>query len=297
MAQWFPQFVMRSPHKVGSNVLKINTSCIRREASHLCLALLLTACATPITQRPQFSPAELAQEQAIQHEAAIENPFPPIIEPVHPNKSMRNRLQAVAERISPQATKLCYEMQGTNVKCNFNIELKGTKGVNAYADGETVVFSGPMMEFARDDTHLAFVMAHELAHNMMRHIDSQKGNVVVGSILGALVDTAAATQGMNTQGGFSQIGANHAALRYSPEFEQEADYVGLYILARAGYDIDKAPYFWRAFSQYDPQGVYARSTHPSNPERFVAMNKTIAEIRAKERQKQPLTPNVMPPKA
>jgi predicted Zn-dependent protease len=259
--------------------------------------LILTACATPITERPMASAEEIRIEQEMQRGAALSNPFPPIVEPVRPTKGMKNRLQKIAGRVAPQASKLCYQLLGTPNRerdCSYSLELDGDTGVNAYANGQKVVITGPMMEFARNDTHLAFVLAHELAHNIMEHPDSQRGNILVGLLVGTVADIAAASQGANTQGGFGKAGAEMALLSYSPAFEQEADYIALYILARAGYRIEEAPNFWRAMAQYEPRGIYARSTHPTTAERFIAMSKTITEIRTKQRAHQPLIPNIRP---
>lgn len=262
----------------------------------LLILLTLAACATPTTQHPLVSQDELAAEQAWEQNSARSNPFPPIVEPVYTTQKMKQRLGEIARRISPQASKLCYDIHGGVDKqdCNFGLQIKESHGVNAYADGKSVTVSAPMMVFAQRDTHLAFVVAHELAHNIMAHPQNQQKNVLLGSLLGAVADVALASQGASTGGGFSNLGGSVAMLRYSPAFEQEADYIGLYILARAGYPIEEAPDFWRAMSQYEPEGIYARSTHPTNAERFIGMRKTIAEIRAKQRAHQPLIPNIRP---
>jgi hypothetical protein len=73
--------------------------------------------------------------------------------------------------------------------------------------------------------------------------------------------------------------------------------VGLYILARAGYAIEQAPDFWRILSQAQPDSAYLAQSHPSNPARTIAMSKTVAEIRAKQRTHQPLLPNIHTPEA
>jgi len=109
-------------------------------------------------------------------------------------------------------------------------------------------------------------------------------------------DVLAQSQGFDTGGKIGQLGANQALLKYSASFENEADYVGLYILARAGYNIDDAPGFWRSMSLQVPQAIYASSTHPNNPTRTIAMQKTVAEIHAKEQAHQPLLPNIAPRK-
>ena len=106
----------------------------------------------------------------------------------------------------------------------------------------------------------------------------------------------AAAAGVNTQGnfakGFGQIGAD----AYSVDFEQEADYVGLYLARRGGYSINNAADFWRrAAVEKIPEAITLSTTHPSTPERFVALNKTIREIQAKQAAGQPLVPNIEQP--
>lgn len=266
----------------------------RRPSFVLALLLLLAACATPTTDSPSALPQEIEAERAAQARAARENPFPPVVEPVMRTKAMKVRLQDVALRVNPHATKICYEMFGMQEvrPCNFNLEIKGNRGVNAYTDGQTVYITAPMMLFASDDDHLAFVLAHELAHAIMDHVSAQSGNVAVGALMGVAVDLLAASQGVDTGGSFTQTGANVALTQYSPGFEQEADYIGLYILARAGFPIEKAPDFWRKMAQFEPSGIYVRGTHPSYPERYIAMQKTILEIRQKQAQGLPLMPNI-----
>jgi beta-barrel assembly-enhancing protease len=149
-----------------------------------------------------------------------------------------------------------------------------------------------MIDFARNDSQLAFVIAHEFAHNIMGHQKALMQNVTIGALLGMAVDIAASSQGADTGGQFSQIGAKQGQLSYSPDFEHEADYVGLYILARAGFKIEDAPMFWREMSQAEPDAIYISTTHPNNPQRTIEMEKTVAEIRAKQKQGLPLLPNI-----
>lgn len=202
------------------------------------------------------------------------------------------RLNGVATKIEPAAASLCDALFRGQQPCRYNIAFAPKeKGINAHADGKQVVVYPALIDFARNDNHLAFVIAHEFAHNIMRHVASQQENVMGGTLLGTLVDIAAASQGIDTQGQFGSIGAQAALLSYSQDFEQEADYVGLYILARAGFKLSDAPYFWRAMSSANPDSIYSSVTHPSNPERFVSMQKTIAEIEQKKQAKQAILPN------
>lgn len=286
-----------------------------RHASYLFLLLALVACAKPTTINPTYSQDEFRKEQEAQAAAVKQAKSGGTVQPASGAGSglsagsfdskkqyttaevntLAARLDPIASRIEQAASQLCHDMRGAAANCVYQVKLDPKEiGLNAHADGKNVVINPGMVDFATNDTHLAFVIAHEFAHNIMGHIDAQQKNVAIGGILGTLGDALAQSQGINTQGTFGKIGANQAILRYSPSFETEADYVGLYILARAGYPIEQAPDFWRIMSMTTPDAIYVTSTHPNNPSRTIAMEKTIAEIRAKQQANQPLLPNIRP---
>ncbi len=79
---------------------------------------------------------------------------------------------------------------------------------------------------------------------------------------------------------------------FSKGFEFEADYASLYIAARAGHDVKSAPNFWRRMAAEHPKSLEKGflASHPSTPERFVAMEKTIQEIKEKQKLGKPLIP-------
>lgn len=171
--------------------------------------------------------------------------------------------------------------------CSYPVVLGGGDEVNAYADGKQVTVQRGMLRFANNDTELALVVSHEIAHNSMSHMRSKMTNYALGSIL----DIAAQVLlKVPTQGLFGNAGAR----AYSQEFEAEADYVGLYIMARAGGDIDNAPQFWRRMATLSPGAIQSShmSTHPATPERFVALEETVKEIKAKQAAGKPLVPNL-----
>lgn len=282
---------------------------------HIALGLLLglAACAEPTTVNPAYSKAEFLREQQAQAAAAEKAKTGGTVQQQAGSGSnlsaasfdskkkysaaevevLALRLAPLAERIEQAASSLCRDMRGRG--CVYKVILDPKEiGLNAHADGTNVVINPGMVDFATNDTHLAFVIAHEFAHNIMAHIAAQQKNVAIGGIIGTLGDALAQSQGLNTQGAFGKLGANRALLKYSPSFETEADYVGLYILARAGYPIEQAPDFWRIMSVSEPQAIYVTSTHPNNPSRTIAMEKTILEIRAKQAAGKPLLPNIRP---
>ena len=90
----------------------------------------------------------------------------------------------------------------------------------------------------------------------------------------------AAVAGVNTGGDFMRIGAEAGAGAFSQDFEAEADYVGVYLMARGGYDIGLAPNFWRRMAVIHPASIKTNhsSTHPSAPERFVALESAVGRF-------------------
>jgi membrane-associated protease RseP (regulator of RpoE activity) len=176
--------------------------------------------------------------------------------------------------------------------CDFSVHLSPDDVKNAYADGHKVVIYKGMMEFFRSDEEIALVVSHELAHNAMKHIDAKKTNATIGGLVGLLLDVAAAAGGVNTNGDFTRLGANLGAGVYSVDFEKEADYVGLYFMSQAGYDITDAPNFWRRMATTNSRAITMKSSHPTTPERFVGLETTVAEIRQKIEQGDPLKPEL-----
>lgn len=141
------------------------------------------------------------------------------------------------------------------VACDYSVEVLNSDQVNAYADGNKLRVTKGMLWFARDEADLAMVLSHELAHNVMGHA-----------------------------GTFSSMFYDKKSR------EADADYVGLYIMARGGFEIEKAGGFWRRMAVAFPGMIESSSSHPLLPARFVAIRKTTLEIRAKEAKGLPLVP-------
>jgi len=174
----------------------------------------------------------------------------------------------------------------TQRACAYPAYVVNGNEVNAFADGKAMFITRGMMRFAQDDQELSLVLGHELAHNIMAHIDKKKTNAGLGLVL----DLLAAAGGVNTRGAFS----NMAASAYSQEFEAEADYVGVYLLERAGVDTAGAADFWRRMAAEHPANIRNNhsASHPATSRRFIAIEQTVEEIADKRRSGQPLKPNM-----
>jgi hypothetical protein len=171
--------------------------------------------------------------------------------------------------------------------CRYPIALRPEQIVNAYADGRQVMVTRGMVNFARSDDELALVISHEMAHNIMKHMEARQQNTG----LGVLADIATI---LLSRGQVNPNFTNLAATRYSQEFEAEADYVGLYIMAQSGMPITDAPKFWRRMAAANPGSIKTNhgASHPSTAYRMVALEQTVKEIDDKKQRGEPLVPNM-----
>jgi hypothetical protein len=178
------------------------------------------------------------------------------------------------------------------VGCSYPIELMSNDEFNAFADGRRIVVYTGLFNHVPDDREIAVIVGHELAHNVLKHREKKEGNAAIGGAVGLLFDIGLLAAGVNTQGAISQAAMDAGAKAYSQEFESEADYLGVYMLARAGFEIGVAPDFYRRMGVQNPVSQVKNyfSTHPSTPERAVSVSETILEIQDKANRQEALLP-------
>lgn len=127
---------------------------------------------------------------------------------------------------------------------------------NASADGVSVNVNVGLIDYVRDDDELAAVMAHEFAHNVLRHRDRLHAAGAARDLPGA--------------------GRNSGAVRQT---EIEADRLAVYLMERAGYDPEAAVRFWTRYGPH-PLNFLRSRDHPGWRERIRLMASEIAKIRA-----------------
>ena len=189
------------------------------------------------------------------------------------------------------------EFKTYNVKseerCRFNFVVDlDNNTFNAFANGEIMVFSLRMAKWLMtDEIGAAIVFAHELGHNANKHVQDKMDNAAAGALLGLLFGVY-----VGLPQDMMEVGMDIGASAYSIEYENEADYLSMYILALSGYDLDKAVEFWRRFAIEVPNSIYSTGgSHPSTSERFLRMEATIKEIKNKIKLNQPLLPSYKMP--
>jgi Zn-dependent protease with chaperone function len=178
------------------------------------------------------------------------------------------------------------------IGCAIPVVLETNPEPGAHTDYKKIVVQSGILRLTRTDADLATIVGHELAHVNMDHYQKKLQNTVVGAVGGLLVDGSFLLGGISTGGAFFNEFGKAGARAFSVAFEREADYVGAYYATRAGYDIAGAEQIWRALSLESPESMRIAATHPTTPQRFVFMQKTIAEIAEKQRRHLPLVPEL-----
>lgn len=165
--------------------------------------------------------------------------------------------------------------------CDYDVALTEHDEINAWASGDAIHVSRGLMRFPMSDAELQAVLAHEMAHNSEGHLAEITSNLVLTGLRGAVRDAAAEAADPPSRSEFSRAQ------------EHEADYVGMYYLARAGIDTGDVGQVWRRLAAENPDDVRdrGRSTHPSLPERFLRLEATHREITLKREAGLPLLPN------
>lgn len=162
--------------------------------------------------------------------------------------------------------------------------------VNAFAmaGGKVGVFTG-LFKIAKNDDQLASVIAHEIAHVTAKHVHEKLSRELAVQTVGVvgMVGGMASGASMLTVDLLGQaygLTTGLGGLAFDRSKEKEADYVGLMYMARAGYDPQesiKVLENLEAESANDPVQPAFLSTHPTHPERIVAlmdaMPKALAE--------------------
>lgn len=162
----------------------------------------------------------------------------------------------------------------------FNL-IQDDNTVNAWAmPGGKVAFYTGIMPICQDEEGVAVVMSHEIAHAIADHGNERMSQQLALQLGGAGLAIALQEKPQLTQqlalaafGLGTQIGI---LLPYSRSHESEADEIGVYIMALAGYDPHEAIPFWQ---RMDKQGGAKPpeflSTHPDPENRIRNIEKAI----------------------
>ncbi len=167
----------------------------------------------------------------------------------------------------------------------FQLDLVYSRSINARAIGGRIEMHLGMMEFCHNDTELAFVIAHEIAHHALQH----HREFILNYLAGTAVDLALLALKVPSP---NLVGLGELQ-RPAIGFEAEADYVALYLLARTGHDLNALDDFWPRLTRSAPERQRSRArdwTHPEPAYRHLLLLEAIEEIQRKQAAELPLLP-------
>ncbi|MCL4704240.1 M48 family metallopeptidase [bacterium] len=195
-------------------------------------------------------------------------------------KHAGRRIQSAVERY--------FRQQGqSNVLAGYAWEfnLIENKEPNAWCmPGGKVVFYSGILPICRNETGVAVVMGHEVAHAVANHGGERMSQSLLAQLGGQALSAALQSKPQQTQqlwmtafGAGAQYGA---LLPFSRTQESEADHLGLIFMAMAGYDPDEALAFWQRMSaQQGGQAPEFMSSHPSDQSRISNIKAHLPEAR------------------
>jgi beta-barrel assembly-enhancing protease len=166
----------------------------------------------------------------------------------------------------------------------YSYTVVDVRDLNAFAlpGGFTYVNRG-LIEAAKNEAQLAGVISHEISHAALRHGTAQAAKAQkyqVGSILGQIAGAVIGGGVGQVVGGLSQLGISAAFLRYSRDYERQADTLGAQIMANAGYDPRELANMFRILEQQGGKGgPEFLSSHPNPGNRFEAINREAQLLR------------------
>jgi len=248
------------------------------------LPLFIATCSTvPVTGRQQFN--------IIPNSTMLSMSFQQYDEFLQANARSTNKSQS--NMVNRVGGKIQRAVEDYFTRSNMSHELRGyewefnlvkSSEVNAWCmpGGKVVIYEG-ILPITKNESGLAVVMGHEIAHAVAEHGNERMSQSLVAQLGGLALDKALEEKPEKTRqlwmaafGVGTQVGV---LLPYSRLHESEADRLGLIFMAMAGYNPNEAVAFWRRMADHKEGGAPPEflSTHPSDESRIRAIQNSLPE--------------------
>ncbi|PTX56759.1 peptidase M48-like protein [Litoreibacter ponti] len=185
--------------------------------------------------------------------------------------------RSVVRQVEPVAEREC-RARAPELNCDFKIVVdeRTNQPPNAFQtldrNGRPILgFTIALIADARNRDEIAFVMGHEAAHHIEKHLAQQQQSAVGGAIIGGII---AASVGLDVNTG-QRVGGTVGARAYSKQNELEADALGTVIAKRAGYNPVRGAQF---FTRIPDPGDRFLGTHPPNASRIETVRRVNAQL-------------------
>ncbi len=247
------------------------------------LALVLTSCSNVlITGRKQLllvSDTEILAMSAQSYKQFIDS--------VPASKDVTNTqlVRKVGTNISSAVVNYLNsnKLESEVAKLGWEFNLVKDTTVNAFCmPGGKVVFFDGILPMTLNESGMAVVMGHEIAHAVAKHSNERLSQQLMLQYGAALTDVLLSNKSEITRVGINAlygIGAQVGVmLPYSRKQEYEADRLGLIFMAMAGYDPNAAIEFWQRMAANGSGSVVEfMSTHPTDANRITKMREVLPE--------------------
>lgn len=162
----------------------------------------------------------------------------------------------------------------------YYFKVVNARDINAFAlPGGPMYVNRGMIEAARSEGEMAGVMAHEISHVALRHGTAQATKGQKYGVLAGIAGVAGTIFGGPGVGQLAQAPFAVYLLKFSREYETEADVLGAQIMAQAGYDPRDLANMFRTIEQQGGGGGGFLSDHPSPSDRYARINREAEQLR------------------
>lgn len=255
--------------------------------SLLAVVLTVSGCSSvPLTGRRQINLVSDAQVVAIseqQYRSFISQA--PKSRDVAQTERTRRMGMRIAKATEKYLRSIGREADVKYFSWEFNLIASNQANAFCMPGGKIVVYEG-ILPVATTDDELATVVAHEVAHAVAKHSNERMSQAVLqeygGQALGQILSGSSAGAQVLGNVLYNVGGKFIFELPYSRKQEYEADRIGLYLMALAGYDYHNAANLWYKMAQRSGGGNQNEflSTHPNDNNRIRAIEEEIPRVEA-----------------
>lgn len=256
-------------------------SFMRKQRMLVAWVTLIAFCAMPLSLVAQtqiryhsnkFSPQEdvrLGREAAQQAEQQF---------PILRDEEIRSYVQRVGERLVASIP-----AQFQHPEFRYTFKVVNASDINAFAlPGGPMYVNRGMIEAARNEGEMAGVMAHEISHVALRHGTAQATKAQKYGLLAGIAGIAGTILGGPQIGQLAQAPFAVYFLKFSREYETEADILGAQMMANAGYDPHDLARMFQTIQQQGGGGGGFLSDHPSPSDRYARINREADLLRVRD---------------
>jgi predicted Zn-dependent protease len=244
------------------------------------LLFLISCAVVPMTGRKQFVAIPSSQMIALSAES-----YSKVLAEgqLSNNSNYVNMVRNVGQQLTlaVEAYLKQNNMQSVTEGYEWQYNVLVSEELNAWCmPGGQIAFYEGIIPVCQDENGIAVVMGHEIAHAVAQHGNERMSQQLAIQMGGIALSEALKTQKKETIdlamlafGVGAQVGV---ILPYSRTHESEADELGLYFMAMAGYNPQSAPAFWERMAERSgPRPPEFLSTHPDPSNRIAKLQRIM----------------------